>query len=251
MTERATTPAETIAAMNQLDNPDEAIASAAEAVLNKRLRELGLMDEDGKLVGAPARDDNAREHPTNYELAPAASPTTHETTHEYEQPEVSPEVEDFEAWADGDESSGAGWAITHEQIERIYERESMRTSRGGSRSHLPDDWMPGEPRLDNGPGPMYAGDAAAALRQTVRVLPGGRVARGIRVPHRAANIRATDARVLAAPPRVSHTKLRFAPALVPAGVDQRTTTPHDCRNHIREFEDDTARMSREAIECPN
>lgn len=73
------------------------------------------------------------------------------------------------------------------------------------------------------------------MRDTVHVGLHGQVTRGMKVPHRAANI-VGDYRAVAAPPRISRTR-RFAPSGIPKGVRMDTTLPHDCANHLRDVAD--------------
>jgi hypothetical protein len=73
------------------------------------------------------------------------------------------------------------------------------------------------------------------LDQTIHVDTDGTVTYGVDVPHVGANT-SGGARLIAAPTRVVH-GFRFAPSGIPAGVDQRITTPHDCANHLRDVED--------------
>lgn len=69
------------------------------------------------------------------------------------------------------------------------------------------------------------------LDQTVRVSANGTVKRGVKVAVKAINRASIEDRIVAAPRRVVHTR-RFAPGGIPAGVDQTTTAPHDCENHL-------------------
>lgn len=81
-----------------------------------------------------------------------------------------------------------------------------------------------------------------ALSGTIRVHVDGTIVRGIKVPHKAANLRGrdTETRYVAAPPRRARTQLFRRDGGVPADVwigDRRTdilgvTMPHDCGSHI-------------------
>ncbi len=72
-------------------------------------------------------------------------------------------------------------------------------------------------------------DPYPSLHQTVRVTADGTVIRGIDVPHD----KRFGGRQVAAPPIKARNERRFAGlSAIPAGVDQRTTAPHDCANHL-------------------
>lgn len=115
-------------------------------------------------------------------------------------------------------------------------------------------------------------DPYPSLHQTVRVNVDGTIEHGIDVPHQAVNIECgqivgewvqegvhypkrcrkraghdtpkdtvehvqVDMRVIAAPPMVTHTQ-RFAPNLIPGGVDQNEVNiPHNCENHLKDTEE--------------
>ncbi len=72
---------------------------------------------------------------------------------------------------------------------------------------------------------------AMGLDQTVHVQADGTVTRGVRVRLTASNRTSDENRTVAAPRRVVRTR-RFAPGGIPKGVDQATSAPHDCDNHL-------------------
>lgn len=71
----------------------------------------------------------------------------------------------------------------------------------------------------------------SALSMTVHVGADGKVTRGGKVPHRAANIHG-DHRSVASPPRSAAPSFFRHDSGVPQGVDQSITLPHDCGNHL-------------------
>lgn len=67
------------------------------------------------------------------------------------------------------------------------------------------------------------------LDQTIRVAADGTVTYGVHVADRAPRVQ----RVVAAPPMHARNERRYAGlSSIPRGVDQDTTIPHDCGNHL-------------------
>lgn len=65
---------------------------------------------------------------------------------------------------------------------------------------------------------------------SMRVAVDGTVTYGVHVPHR----KRDGERVLASPARVAKTTRFAGGSMIPAGVDQKITLPHDCANHLPE-----------------
>lgn len=95
------------------------------------------------------------------------------------------------------------------------------------------------------------------LNMTVRVSATGEVTRGIEVPHKAANVKDGGNRIFASRPHSAKGSRWRKDAGIPRDVmlpDGRhthilsVTLPHDCRNHIRGFESETAYIARKALE---
>lgn len=63
---------------------------------------------------------------------------------------------------------------------------------------------------------------------SMRVAADGTVTYGVHVPHH----KRDGERVLASPPRVAKTTRFAGGSMIPAGVDQKITLPHDCANHL-------------------
>lgn len=102
---------------------------------------------------------------------------------------------------------------------------TIRVSRG-KRTKVGEKWGSGLGRAaEQLP---YQPDQNAYLYESV-------IKRGIKVPHKAANLKG-DAHIVAAPRRVVHEE-RFKPNTMPRGVDQSITLPHDCRNHLQDVEE--------------
>jgi len=72
------------------------------------------------------------------------------------------------------------------------------------------------------------------MHDTIRVKADGTIERGIPVPHKARD----GARVVAAPPHHAQSTRFSGGSMIPAGVDQRITLPHDCANHLPGGDDD-------------
>lgn len=87
-------------------------------------------------------------------------------------------------------------------------------------------------------------DPYPSLHQTVRVAADGTVTHGIEVP-----LMSRTPRALASSPHVVG-GLRYAPNRMPAGIDLKTTAPHDCRNHLREFESESDEAARLMLDLP-
>lgn len=129
-------------------------------------------------------------------------------TSEYEAAQERPDDgEDDENW------------ISHEQIASIYEREEARMRRARPRLHLAaDDIVLLPHQHDVNPATPSKTYHELGLDRTVRVSENGKVTRGLRVPHRAVNLKG-DNRVIAAPHRPGSGALRFAPGGIPRGVN--------------------------------
>jgi hypothetical protein len=67
------------------------------------------------------------------------------------------------------------------------------------------------------------------MHRTFRVAKDGSITVGMDVPHKARD----GERHVAAPLRHARNERRFAGlSMIPTGVDQQTTLPHDCANHL-------------------